>query len=662
MKYRAEIDGLRAIAVIPVILFHAGFELFSGGFVGVDIFFVISGYLITTIILTELEQNTFSLVNFYERRARRILPALFLVMIASLPFAWFWLFSADMKSFSESLIAVSSFTSNILFWHQAGYWDTASELKPLLHTWSLAVEEQYYLLFPLFLLLMWRFNKRIMLSTFLFIATASLIVSQWGTYTYPSASFFLLPARGWELMIGACIALYFLYRNQAPRTRPSFKPMSESMGVIGLLMIGYATFGYDKTLPFPGLYALVPAIGTGLIIIFSSSQTVVGRLLGTKAPVGIGLISYSAYLWHQPLLAFARHRSLTEPSEPLLAALAVLAFPLAFLSWKYVEKPFRKKDHISRNTIFILSIAGSLLFMGIGMAGYLTDGFANRTTKGGLTYQSLQEKLKLNSGLSKTCEWSFTTSPDCNTSDSPEILIWGDSFAMHLVQGILASNPDAKITQMTKSLCGPFFEIAPMYKRNNSTKWASGCLEFTQKLREWLQANDTIKYAVVSSLFSGYISESKSILHRSGDIAPANIDTAASAFLKTLRELQSMGITPIIFSPPPETGANLGQCLARAAWNGSSLSLCDFDVAEISKGRLKAYDFLDRIKQTFPVVRLDHLICENTICKTHINSTFLYRDSGHFSHEGSAALGEKYNFYHLITNNPSRQVTRFGTK
>ena len=170
MKYRKEIDGLRAIAVIPVILFHAGFENFSGGFVGVDIFFVISGYLITSIILSEKENGTFSLINFYERRARRIIPALFFVMLISTLFSWFWLTPSHMKDFSESLVGISFFASNILFWQETGYWGAVNELKPLLHTWSLAVEEQYYVLFPLFLMLMWRFKKRWILSSFFLIA------------------------------------------------------------------------------------------------------------------------------------------------------------------------------------------------------------------------------------------------------------------------------------------------------------------------------------------------------------------------------------------------------------------------------------------------------------------------------------------------------------
>ena len=216
MKYRPEIDGLRAIAVIPVILFHANFQLFSGGYVGVDIFFVISGYLITTIILTEKEQSTFSLINFYERRARRIIPALFFVMFATLPFAWLWLIPSHLDDFSQSLMAVAVFSSNVLFWQETGYWGTANELKPLLHTWSLAVEEQYYVLFPLYLMMMWRFKKRWILGSFLIIAAISLAAAEWSSQHYPIAGFFLLPTRAWELAIGASLAFYFLYRKKIP--------------------------------------------------------------------------------------------------------------------------------------------------------------------------------------------------------------------------------------------------------------------------------------------------------------------------------------------------------------------------------------------------------------------------------------------------------------
>lgn len=370
MDYRREIDGLRALAVLPVMLFHAGFETFSGGFVGVDVFFVISGYLITTIILAELEQGKFSIVNFYERRARRILPALFLVMLVCIPFAWFWLLPSDMKDFSKSLVAVSVFASNILFWLESGYFDTAAELKPLLHTWSLAVEEQFYVLFPLFLMLFWKLGKRWILVTLGLVFVASFFVAQWAAYTNPSAAFYLLPTRGWELLIGAFAAFYLSKVNR----KEIGKAAGEVGGWLGVTLILYAIFAYSKATPFPGLYALVPTLGTALIILFATQQTTVGKFVGNKVFVGIGLISYSAYLWHQPLFAFARLKSLADPSHTVFLKLSVLALLLSYLSWKYVEAPFRSKSKVTRKLVFGLSFVFSVGFISFGFLGYIKDG------------------------------------------------------------------------------------------------------------------------------------------------------------------------------------------------------------------------------------------------------------------------------------------------
>lgn len=365
MKYRREIDGLRAIAVLPVIFFHAGFELFSGGFVGVDIFFVISGYLITTIILAEKEKDTFSLITFYERRARRILPALFFVMLCCFPFAWIWLPSQDLKEFSQSLIAVVCFVSNIFFWHASDYFATVSELKPLLHTWSLAVEEQYYIFFPLFLMLVWKLRKRWIFGSFAVIAFASLALAQWGAYHDPTATFFLLPTRAWELAIGALIAFYFLYKKQHIDWIVSNRFVNEALGLLGIILICYSIIVFDKLTPFPSIYALVPTIGTGLVIVFSTHRSMVGRILGTRVMVGIGLISYSAYLWHQPLFVFARHRSLAELGNTVLLALSLITILLAFLSWRYVEVPFRNKVAINRMKIFQFQSLVPLLFFSL---------------------------------------------------------------------------------------------------------------------------------------------------------------------------------------------------------------------------------------------------------------------------------------------------------
>jgi len=216
IKYRKEIDGLRALAILPVIFFHAGFSLFQGGFVGVDIFFVISGYLITSIILNEKASNTFSLLNFYERRARRILPALLLVMLASIPFAWYLLMPYDMWSFCKSLGYALASIANILFNQQNGYFAASSLLKPLIHTWSLGVEEQYYWLFPLFLIVIWKYAKPFIFWLFSTIAITSLFYSQYLlSFKNPDTAFYLLPSRVWELLLGTLIAIYLFKKKES---------------------------------------------------------------------------------------------------------------------------------------------------------------------------------------------------------------------------------------------------------------------------------------------------------------------------------------------------------------------------------------------------------------------------------------------------------------
>ena len=354
IAYRSEIDGLRALAVVPVILFHAGIQGFSGGYVGVDVFFVISGYLITLIILAEQDAGTFTLLRFYERRARRILPALMLVLFCTLPMAWLWLLPDAMESFGRSLLGVSFFTSNIVFWRESGYFEQVAELKPLLHTWSLAVEEQYYVLFPLLLGVLHRRSHRWVVGSLLAIAAISLVIAQWGSEESPTAAFFLLPARAWELLLGSFAAIHVV-RHGLPTWRP---PVANVASLLGLAMIVWAVVVFDKSTPFPGLPALLPTLGTVMIILFATPATWAGRLLGHSWPVGVGLISFSAYLWHQPLFAFARHRSLDEPSDGLLLSLAGASLALAYLSWRFVEQPFRARTNISKRTVVVLAVGG----------------------------------------------------------------------------------------------------------------------------------------------------------------------------------------------------------------------------------------------------------------------------------------------------------------
>ena len=391
MNYRREIDGLRAVAVLPVIMFHAGFQLFSGGFVGVDVFFVISGYLITTIILAELEQEKFSIVNFYERRARRIFPALFIVMLVCIPFAWVLLTPADLNSFAKSLIALPLFVSNIFFWRDLGYFETAAEFQPLIHTWSLAVEEQFYVLFPLLLMFFWKLSKRWILITLIFVFLASLSLAQWGSLYNPDASFYLLPTRGWELLIGTFAAL-----NLSMTNRKEFsKGLSEFLGWVGVALVLYAVFAFSKTTPFPSLYALVPTLGTVLVILFATQHNSLGKLLGNNLFVGIGLISYSAYLWHQPVLAFARYLS-KELDQILILLLVSLVFLISYYSWRFIEQPFRSKAKFNRKFVFTTSFLVGLIFIFIGYFTSKIDFALEEAMAKDLVYHDVIYSSKIN--------------------------------------------------------------------------------------------------------------------------------------------------------------------------------------------------------------------------------------------------------------------------
>ncbi len=372
MQYRREIDGLRALAVIPVILFHAGFSAFGGGFVGVDVFFVISGFLITSIILAEKATGRFSLLKFYERRARRILPALFLVMGVCTLLAIVLLAPFSGRDFYQSLAATALFSSNILFIVESdNYFGLMSEYKPLLHTCSLAVEEQFYVVYPVFLLLAWRLGRKRTITLISLLAILSIVGAHWGSLTMPAPAFYLLPTRGWELLCGALLA----YLN-AGTTTAGIRPwLSQAGSTAGLLLMGFAVFAFDKNTPYPGLFALVPTIGAALVIAFATPETVVGKLLASRPFVGVGLVSYSTYLWHQPLFAFARHLEMNEPGNTMLLSLSVLSLLLGYASWALVEKPFRNRNQTSARTIAVCGGIGSILFVAIGFAGHLTTGF-----------------------------------------------------------------------------------------------------------------------------------------------------------------------------------------------------------------------------------------------------------------------------------------------
>lgn len=492
MLYRREIDGLRAFAVLPVIFFHAGFTLFSGGYVGVDVFFVISGFLITTIIIEERRNARFSLVNFYERRARRILPALFFVMLVSLPFAWSLLSPADLREFAQSLVAIALFGSNFLFWSQSGYFDTAAELKPMLHTWSLAVEEQYYLLFPLLIIGAWRFGTRRLVILIAAIAGASLLLSEIQVRTYPNAAFFLLPARAWQLLTGSMAAFLVVYWRGYPTLIRDNRIISEVLGAVGLLMILWATFRFNDLMPFPGFTAILPTLGTVLVLLFSSSSTLVGRLLGFAPLVGIGLISYSAYLWHQPIFAFTRHALAYEVPALTMLGLSALTLVLAYLSWRYIEKPFRARNAIDRTRIFAFSTVGIIAFIGLGVGGHFGSDALTQFRLRGFDSElrsTFVNREKLNAERSKLVE-SFQSVETADFSNDPrtkKVLILGDSVSDDLYSSMMAVKDrfdGIEIRRMwLNDPCMPYFAHL-LATGELTTMSGGGCGDSLKRLRD----------------------------------------------------------------------------------------------------------------------------------------------------------------------------------
>lgn len=466
MEYRREIDGLRAVAVLPVILFHAGFSWFAGGYVGVDIFFVISGYLITTIIINDIENRRFSIAKFYERRARRILPALFFVLLCCIPFAWMWMVPSQFKDFSQALVAIAFFSSNILFWRNEDYFAPSAEENPLLHTWSLGVEEQFYIFFPLLLLMLWRFGRQPVFYVVCLMSLVSFLLSEWGWRNNPEANFYLLPTRAWELGVGAICA--FILHGRPAKS-------NQFLSLAGLLLVLYSIFAFDETIPFPSAYALVPVVGTALIIIYGSSSTLAAKILSLKWLVGIGLVSFSAYLWHQPLLAFARIRSLTEPSLVLMFALSVASVVLAFFSWKYIEQPFRsgpKSIVSSRAKVFALSFVASVGFVAFGVHGHIKNGYYDNWMASNYAYADVAEflsyrdtddyKLQFNvdgcffSGANGSLEDYNDTCLDIREGAENYVLM-GDSHAAHLYKALREKYTNVNLSVATASGCKPLY-------------------------------------------------------------------------------------------------------------------------------------------------------------------------------------------------------------
>jgi peptidoglycan/LPS O-acetylase OafA/YrhL len=381
LSYRPEIDGLRAVAVLSAIFYHAqisilDFKVFKGGYIGVDIFFVISGYLITLLMLKELEANkNFSFLGFYERRCRRILPVLFFVILAFLPFSWFYLIPPAFEDFSRSILYAVGFSSNFFF-HYSGleYAGVAGMYKPFLHTWSLSVEEQYYIIFPIFLYFTFKYFNKYLFQILSLVLVISFLFAEWGSKNYISATFYFIHSRMWELLAGSMLAYLEVKRG----SRSENKIFNELLPILGILFIVFYIVSYDDQNVAPSLRTLIPIIGTCLFIWFSKKETLLGKVMSLKLLVGIGLISYSLYLWHYPIFSFSRIIEFTQGEISKKLLLICFTTILSIITYFLIESPFRDKKKIKTKLFFSIIIFAGILIVTFNLLVVSKDGFKSR--------------------------------------------------------------------------------------------------------------------------------------------------------------------------------------------------------------------------------------------------------------------------------------------
>ena len=628
MKYRKEIDGLRALAVLPVILFHAGFTTFSGGFVGVDIFLVISGYLITTIIVAEMEQGSFSLLNFYERRARRILPALFFLLIICTGIAWIWLLPNDMQRFSESLVATSLFSSNILFYKTCGYF-CGVELSPLLHTWSLAVEEQFYIIFPIFLALAWRLGKTKLLLLLSLTCILSLYLATYYSISNSKFNFLMLPTRFWELLVGAMAAIYL---NNFHHDFFS-KKIRETLSFLGCSLIFFSLFWFDKTTPHPSLYTLIPTIGALLIILYGFNDTLTGKILSTRIIVGIGLISYSTYLWHQPLFAFARHRSIEEPSKNLFISLGLLALIFGYLSWKFVEKPFRNKVNFNRNQIFSFSLIGILIFLVFGLVGHYNQGYPSRFTpelmKTHIT--RLHETLVKNAGCKlNNGKFNISSCLKGNKDIRPNYAVIGDSHGAAITHELDESFKKSNLSFIPYVRPGCPLNF---YMEDSIAGDDQKCVLYQRAIQKEVVANNNIQTYILISKRDDPTLDKQNLNEKSIIGFESNINS--------IKEILTLGKRVILIYPTPVQEKMVSDYMSKnLLFNNGRLEMIKTDSNKFHSRIKYFYDRYDSIGINTNLIRIraDLIFCdsfEKLKCVSQINGVPLYYDSSHLSNDGA---------------------------
>ena len=631
---RRDIDGLRALAVIPVVLYHFGFGAFSGGFVGVDVFFVISGFLITSIIFREISAGRFSFVDFWARRARRIIPALSVMMLAALLAGWVLMPANDYSQLGRAVRYQAMFVSNILFMRQDGYFNPASDFKPLLHTWSLSVEEQYYILFPLLMVLLTRYLRQWRWVLFGLLAL-SFALNVWVIKRNPDEAFFLLPMRAWELLCGAMLAVLPV----SNRALPSW--VYQSVSLAGLLAVLYAIFGFDKYTLFPGWAALLPVLGaTAMIWANGQASTVVGRVLSLRAMVGVGLISYSWYLWHWPVFVYANAISIDGMQALEASGWVVLTLLLAWLSWRLVELPFRDKRLLAGRKPVLYSGLAALLM--IGLAGQLvrsSDGVPQRLSGQALQYAEARDwqrgqmdcLLQRDSpDISKVCRFGG------DERTPPVQLVWGDSHAAALLPAIEADANRYGIPVWLASLSG----CLPVLGHETRQQ----CQDFNQATLQSIREHN-IRDVVLAARWSLYLygeedGDMQHVLYRddSRPVAEREVARDLTAMVRSLREA---GARVWIFKEVPLQRQGTVSRLASLAMVGRSAERLGRPIAEHLARQQFLNGLFTQLSQQDPQVHvLDPapLMCPGGICRAEFDGYSQYMDENHLSDKGGERM------------------------
>jgi peptidoglycan/LPS O-acetylase OafA/YrhL len=614
--YRADINGLRGIAVILVVLYHLGIRSVHGGFIGVDVFFVISGFLISAIILSDVQAEKFSLGRFYERRIRRIGPALLFMMCATVVLAYFYLLPSEMKDFAKSLLSSVFSFANIFFWAKSGYFDTSSETQPLLHTWSLAVEEQFYVVFPLLVMAIHRWAPKKLKLSVVLLAAASFIFGSIQVFVSPSSAFYLPFGRAWELLLGTLLFL---------KVFPGFEQRwsREVAATSGLVSILASGLFYSSKTPFPGLSALLPCVGTALIIAAGThSTTMVGRLLSTKPVVGLGLISYSLYLWHWPILVFQRLGTLliSGASAHLTQAVTfATAVAISYLSWRFIEEPFRRNHPpITRRVLFTATGASMLAVSALALLILETGGIPNRYSKEAVRvaqYLDNNSQSAFRMGKCFITSGNIASDYDASTclavrSDERNVLLVGDSHAAQLWWGLSRTYDGINFMQATASGCLPTLEQA---SRSNPN-----CVN------------------LMGHIYSDFLPT-----HRVDQVLIAGRWEKADLgrLRTTLVWLKSRNINVALFGPMVQYDSSFPRLLAR------SIQLNDPDFPD--HHRLDEFERLDgemrkmSAELDVPYVSFFKILCTDRHCVEYAQQAPLQSDNSHFTPEGSVLFAAR---------------------